>query len=372
LHDSNAAFDSITALIGTLMPSILPTCNCEFRCLDNTGTEIEIVVKVKMSIEQLRSGSFQKEMEEVEMKLSEFQDHFIKCAKKYLVHHFNDIMSSQAPRNIYEKMKTDTRLGTTLILASDYSAILDGHSQDQLNQTIQLHSIQLVILLSHLSGGVLATKAYSFWTQQGVSKLKSDNHFCRECVDRVITDTRNSGVPFDRVIQITDGAPTQFKNRFNAIQLGDLNRKFGLLWSMAVYPPTATFKGEHDGVGNLDKRVIRNSELAETGRYPTTRIFMKLLLSQPDKTPKPLSHPDRATHEIDKHVRVYVTDKPLMEEGDGDNHDILVTDKETENYDCTGVHEIQSCYNMIAFRNENESGDIGTPQTVYLRDGFCS
>jgi hypothetical protein len=158
LHASNAASDSITALIGTLMPSILPTCNCEFRCLDSTGTEIEIVVKVKMYIEQLRSGSFQKKMEKVEMKLSEFQDHFIKCAKKYLVHHFNDIMSSQARRNIYEKMKTDTRLGTTLILASDYSAILDGHSQDQLNQTIQLHSIQLVILLSHLSGGVLTTK----------------------------------------------------------------------------------------------------------------------------------------------------------------------------------------------------------------------
>lgn len=33
---------------------------------------------------------------------------------------------------------------------------------------------------------------------------------------------------------------------------------------MAVHPPAATFKGEHDGVGNLDKRTIRNSELAET------------------------------------------------------------------------------------------------------------
>jgi hypothetical protein len=128
-------------------------------------------------------------------------------------------------------MKTDIRLGTTLILASDYPAILDGYSQDQLNQTIQLHSIQLVILLSHLSGGFLTTKAYSFWTQEGVSKFKSDNHFYREYLDRVTTDTRNSGVPFDRVIQITDGAPTKFKNRFNAIQLGNLDRKFCLLWS---------------------------------------------------------------------------------------------------------------------------------------------
>lgn len=354
------------------MTALLSPCDCEFKCVDDNGAEREVVVKVKMYIEQVRSGGFQKEMEEVEMKLSEFQVHFIKCARKYLLHHFNDIMSSQARRNLYEKMATDDRLSTMLILASDYSAILDGHSQDQLNQTVQLHSIQLVLLLSYLSEGVLTTIAYSFWTQQGISKLKSDNHFYRECVERVISDARIRGVPFDRVIQITDGAPTQFKNRFNAIQLGNLNRKFDLLWSMAVYPPTATFKGEHDGVGNLDKRIIRNSELAETGRYPTTRSYMTLLLSQPEKTPKPLHHPDRATHEIDKHVRVYVTDKLQMEQGDHENHDILVMDKEIQNYECTAVHGIQSCYNIIAFKNANETGDIGTTQTIYLRDGFCS
>jgi hypothetical protein len=372
LLDTNPANDSVTALVSNLMAALLCPCDCEFKCVDDRGTEIEVVVKVKMYIEQVRSGGFQKEMEEVEMKLSEFQIHFIKCARKYLLHHFNDIMSSQARRNLYEKMTTDDRLATTLILASDYSAILDGHSQDQLNQTVQLHSIQLVLLLSYLSEGVLTTIAFSFWTQQGISKLKADNHFYRECVERVISEARIRGVPFDRVIQITDGAPTQFKNRFNAIQLGNLNRKFDLLWSMAVYPPTATFKGEHDGVGNLDKRIIRNSELAETGRYPTTRSYMTLLLSQPEKTPKPLHHPDRATHEIDKHVRVYVTDKLHTEQGDNENHDILVMDKEIQNYECTAVHGIQSCYNIIAFKNANENGDIGTTQTIYLRDGFCS
>ena len=137
--------------------------------------------------------------------------------KKYLGHHFNDIMSSQARRNVYQKMSTDVRLKTTLIMASDYSAILDGHSQDQLNQTVQL-----MILLSHLSHGVLMTKAYSFWTQQGITKLKSDNHFYREYVMRVLNDVKAECIPFDKVIQMTDGAPTQFKNRFNAIQLGNI------------------------------------------------------------------------------------------------------------------------------------------------------
>ena len=146
--DTNPANDSVTALVSNLMTALLSPCDCEFKCVDDNGAEREVVVKVKMYIEQVRSGGFQKEMEEVEMKLSEFQVHFIKCARKYLLHHFNDIMSSQARRNLYEKMATDDRLATTLILASDYSAILDGHSQDQLNQTVQLHSIQLVLLLS--------------------------------------------------------------------------------------------------------------------------------------------------------------------------------------------------------------------------------
>ena len=142
------------------------SCNCEFDCRDDNGNAIEVLVKVRMYKEQVRSGQQQKELEEVEMSLAQFKIHFMKCMKKYLKHHFNDIMSSQARRNHYEKMKTDKSLSTTLILASDYSAILDGHSQDQLNQTTQLHSIQLVILLSLLLNDVLVTKAYFFLTQQ--------------------------------------------------------------------------------------------------------------------------------------------------------------------------------------------------------------
>ena len=92
-----------------------------------------------MYCEQERSGSFKKEIEEVAMTLPEFKDHFINCTKKYLIHHSNDIMSSQARRNAYEKMMTDDQMSTTLLLASDYSAILDCHSQDQLNQNTASH-----------------------------------------------------------------------------------------------------------------------------------------------------------------------------------------------------------------------------------------
>jgi hypothetical protein len=149
--------------------------------------------------------------------------------RKYLIHHFHDVLSSQARRNWYEKMTTDPQLSTTIILASDYSAVIDGHSQDQLNQTQQLHSLQLVILLSYLCGTVLKTSAYSFWHQQGTTKLKSDSHYYRQCKDRVLSDAREKSIIFDRVVEIADGAPTQFKNRFNMMTLLE-NMTYSGLW----------------------------------------------------------------------------------------------------------------------------------------------
>lgn len=91
---------------------------------------------------------------------------------------------------------------------------------------------------------------------------------------------------------------------------------------MAIYPPTATFKGEHYGVGNLDKNIIRQTELSETGRYPATRIFMPLLWSQPAKTPRAVDDPNRKTHEIDEHIRILVTDQPQALRGDVNNRKV--------------------------------------------------
>ena len=156
----------------------------------------------------------------------------------------------------------------------------------------------------------------SAWT----SRLKSDNHYYRQCKDRVLSDARAKSVMFDRVIEITDGAPTQFKNRFNMVQLNNVVNKFNLIWAMAVYPPTATFKGEHDGVGNLDKNIIRQAELAEVGRYPTTRSYMPLLWSQPVKTPRALNDPNRRLHEIDEHIRILVEDLPNALPNDADEN----------------------------------------------------
>ena len=94
-------------------------------------------------------------MEEVEMTLPIFKEHFIKCTRKYLLHHFNDVLISQGRRNLYERMPTDPNLSDAIILASDNSAVMDGHSQDQLSQATQLHSTQLVILSPYLKMGYL-------------------------------------------------------------------------------------------------------------------------------------------------------------------------------------------------------------------------
>jgi hypothetical protein len=42
--------------------------------------------------------------------------------------------------------------------------------------------------------------------------------------------------------------------------LSILVRMFGLLFVMIIWPPTATFKGENDGVGSLDKVKIDAAE----------------------------------------------------------------------------------------------------------------
>jgi hypothetical protein len=154
-----------------------------------------------------------------------------------------------------------------------------------------------------------------------------------------------------------------------------------------VYPPTATFKGEHDGTGNLDKEIIRKAELNRSGRYPNTLDFMELLWDSPKQHPHALHDENRLLHELDEHNRIYVFDinsKSLGDEtkwvndlnnksvGDKTNPRILITDKKTQNYDCTEVKGIQSSYCVIAFRDDNETGAIGTNQTVYLRDDFCS
>lgn len=116
---------------------------------------------------------------------------------------------------------------------------------------------------------------------------------------------------------------------------------------MAIHPPTTTFKGEHDGIGNLYKNVIKQAELAEIDCCPTTRIYMPLLRSQRLKTLKSLDDPERKTHEIDQHLRVLVTDRPHALPSDNADNRVLITNESLEKYECTNVQGIQSAYNTI-------------------------
>ena len=74
-------------------------------------------------------------------------------------------------------------------------------------------------------------------------------------------------------------------------------------------------------------------------------------------------------HEIDQHTRVYVVDKPNMLLGDESNHTYLVTDKSKQNYECTVVNGIQSAYNIIVFKNDDEGGEANTDSAVAIAAG---
>jgi hypothetical protein len=284
-------------------------------------------------------------------------------------HHYLDVMNSQSRRKLYhsvgakvtgENGQKEIELHDAVIIAMDFSAKMDGHSQDQLNNTIQSHSSQLVILASYLVEGVLTTSAYSFWFQSGTSELTQDNHVIRECVNRVLEDIKSKGIEMNKLYIMTDGSPTQFKNRFN------------LLFVVLIIPPTATFKGEHDGVGNLDKIFIKENELNETVRCPTTRDMMPHLWARDPMVPTPLHDPKRKLHTIDEHVRVFVVEESDAKASDKADHNFLVTTKATQDYDCSVVEGIFSCHMIIVFQDSTETGETGTDQTVYLRNNFCA
>ena len=59
-----------TPLADTLVLSDGENCDCEFSCVNDRGEEIEVVVKVKTYTEHVRSGGFQKEIEEVHWTVS--------------------------------------------------------------------------------------------------------------------------------------------------------------------------------------------------------------------------------------------------------------------------------------------------------------
>jgi hypothetical protein len=80
---------------------------------------------------------------------------------------------------------------------------------------------------------------------------------------RIIEDLEYKRINIDRLYLITDGAPTQFKNRYMVYFLSILVKMFGLLFVMIIWPPTATFRGEHDGVGSIDKVEIDRAEKME-------------------------------------------------------------------------------------------------------------
>mmetsp|Transcript_10151 Transcript_10151/g.9844 ORF Transcript_10151/g.9844 Transcript_10151/m.9844 type:complete len:105 (-) Transcript_10151:47-361(-) len=91
--------------------------------------------------------------------------------------------------------------------------------------------------------------------------------------------------------------------------LSILVRMFRLKFVMIIWPPTATFKGEHDGVGSLNKDEIDLAERNGTERFPTTRLMMPFLWKICGMTPNPLNDPNRKLHEIDEHIRLFVTEE---------------------------------------------------------------
>jgi hypothetical protein len=88
--------------------------------------------------------------------------------------------------------------------------------------------------------------------------------------------------------------------------------------------------------------------------------------------PRKLTDPLRKLHTIDAHERIFVVEESDKLTGDDNNSKILITDKASQNYECSVVKGIQSCHCIIAFKDDTETGLVDTNQTIYLRSDFCS
>jgi hypothetical protein len=106
-----------------------------------------------------------------------------------------------------------------------------------------------------------------------------------------------------------------------------------------VWPPTATFKGERDGEGDVTKRFLRDRVKAGSAVLPDTRAAIKLLWSEEDirqpHAPAP-GTAGRAEQTIDKRYDILVLDvQDEPTEADRQHPRILILDSEKLSFDAT-------------------------------------
>lgn len=154
---------------------------------------------------------------------------------------------------------------------------------------------------------------------------------------------------------ITDGAASQCKNRFMAVAEVELGQKYKeLRFVNHNFPPTATFKGVHDGEGHVDRTLANDMERRETHRFHNTRKLLDALWEQNDQPNPPQDLQKRSTHTLDARVRVLVMDEAdNPTEADRLNPLILITHKSEEAYNACDQDGIMDRSQMCAFKDSD-------------------
>lgn len=154
---------------------------------------------------------------------------------------------------------------------------------------------------------------------------------------------------------ITDGAASQCKNRFMAVAELELGKKYNeLKFVNHNFPPTATFKGVHDGEGHVDTQLANDMERRETHRFHDTRILLEALWKLNDQPDPPKDITKRSTHTLDARVRVFVMDEADKPSIDDRLHPfILITNKAADSFNACDQDGIMDRSQMCAFEDSN-------------------
>lgn len=304
----------------------------------------------------LDNGKQITELKEFYGTVDEFRVAFYAQIEKYKLHYFKYKWLNLC------RQEDISRLGpNSILIQTDYSAqpVLD--SQDKLNSVghgvcvlscwIVLHSPILETYTSE-TGEVVD---YTFLECDHVrvvtpstGKQKDQDWFLHCKIFEQLLEQYKVKIPgLDRVTVWTDGAPNQYKNRYNFYWLAMAYERFGVRICHR-FGATAQFKGVHDKIGQVAKWTVKVREKLGTVRVSTAYQFFKALIDHLEFVPpRNLEKRAKPTFEATGHQLYYYAADEADEAG---KNLVSVTLDRKEMWDCNTVKGSSSVYEFVGLK----------------------
>jgi hypothetical protein len=169
----------------------------------------------------------------------------------------------------------------TVVVHTDFSAVLALLSQNSECCHHPNNSIQDVFVVSYRNGNELINEAYHFWGNPSKvegNKLKSNTAYHNACLRRIIQELKEKDRQVKLLYVLSDGCAAQYKNISNIFSMTNYCDDFDLDYLIHTFAPTSNFKCCCDACGADTKRWYRKAEMDEKDRC-TNALECFLLLA---------------------------------------------------------------------------------------------